>query len=101
RAAFAQVGDLYVADGHHRCAAASRVHAHRGDAASARFLAGIFPDDALRILAYNRVVHDLDGLDSDAFLARVGERFEIGPGTPVPARRGTFSMYLGGRWLGL
>jgi uncharacterized protein (DUF1015 family) len=96
--AFVEVGDLYVADGHHRSAAASRVHARRGDEASAWFLAGLFPDDALQVLAYNRVVHDLNGLSTDAFLDAVRQRFTIAPGGPRPARRGTFSMYLGGTW---
>ncbi len=96
--AFAELDALYVADGHHRSAAASRVHAARGDEASAWFLAGLFSADRLQVQAYNRVVDDLNGLDAAAFLAAVSERFEVGPGTPVPAERGTFSMYLGGVW---
>jgi uncharacterized protein (DUF1015 family) len=99
QAAFAAVPALYVADGHHRCAAASRVHAARGDAASAHFLAGLFPDDALYVMAYNRVVHDLNGLDPAAFRAAVLRDFEVvGSGEPVPPRRGTLTMYLAGAW---
>ena len=60
--AFAAVPALYIADGHHRSAAASRVAAERGGAGSSgRFLVGIFPDSEMRILAYNRVVGDLAG----------------------------------------
>ncbi|MCB9664397.1 MAG: DUF1015 domain-containing protein [Alphaproteobacteria bacterium] len=97
-AAFAELDALYVADGHHRSAAASRVHARRGDGSSAWFLAGLYPDDALQVLAYNRVVHDLAGHDVPGFLAAVSERFEVTLGGPVPERRGTFSMYLDGSW---
>lgn len=96
--AFTHVPRMYIADGHHRSAAASRVHANRGDAASAWFLAGIFPDSALMVLPYNRVVHDLHGLTDDAFLAAVDARFHRTPGAPVPADRQQFSMYFGGSW---
>lgn len=98
RAAFAELDALYVADGHHRSAAASRVHAARGDAASAWFLAGVFSADQLQVMAYNRVVADLNGLDAAGFLAAVRERFDVGPGAPRPTERGAFSMYLGGAW---
>ncbi|MCB9682474.1 MAG: DUF1015 domain-containing protein [Alphaproteobacteria bacterium] len=98
RDAFAELPALYIADGHHRSAAASRVHAHRRDAPSAWFLAGLFPDDALQVMAYNRVVHDLDGHTVDDFLAQVAARFTLTAGRPVPTRRGDFSMYLAGRW---
>jgi uncharacterized protein (DUF1015 family) len=101
REAFAALPALYVADGHHRSAAASRVHTRRGDAASATFLAGMFPDDHLQVLAYNRVVDDLNGHDAASFLAAVGARFVVTEGAPVPVRRGTFSMYLAGRWYSL
>lgn len=97
-AAFLEVPALYIADGHHRSAAASRVHAARGDEASAWFLAGLFPDDKLQVLAYNRVVHDLNGLDEDAFLARVDAAFTREPGPPVPTGRGTYAMYFQGTW---
>ena len=102
-AAFAQVPALYVADGHHRSAAASRVCAARqGAGTSGRFLAGLFPDSELEVLAYNRVVKDLNGRNPDAFLAAVSEHFEITQGVdPMPSERGRFTMYLAGRWIGL
>jgi uncharacterized protein (DUF1015 family) len=100
RAAFAEVDALYVADGHHRSAAASRVAAARGGSGtSGWFLAGIFPDSQLRVLAYNRLVHDLAGHDAASFRAAVSERFDVQPSdTPAPARRGCFTMYLDGAW---
>ncbi len=94
RDGFGDLDALYVADGHHRSAAASRVHQRRGDDASAWFLAGLFPDDHLRILAYNRVV---SGAPAD-LLDQVAASFDITPGVPVPARAGTFSMYFEGAW---
>ncbi|OGT89222.1 MAG: hypothetical protein A2514_09880 [Gammaproteobacteria bacterium RIFOXYD12_FULL_61_37] len=99
---------LYVADGHHRSAAASRVAAarraansgHTGEESYNYFLSVIFPHNQMRIMDYNRVVRDLNGLDEAAFLARVGERFTVqASDTPVkPARPAEFGMYLGGRW---
>jgi uncharacterized protein (DUF1015 family) len=97
--AFAAVDALYIADGHHRSAAASRVHARRGDAATAHFLAGLFPDDALQVMAYNRVVDDLNGATPDAFLGALAQHFEVSPAAdPVPHARGSFTLYLEGRW---
>jgi len=97
---------LYIADGHHRSAAASRVAAMRrgqgrpGEEGFEYFLSVIFPDDQMQILDYNRVVRDLNGLSVEAFLARVGERFDVQDSdTPVrPAATGEFGMYLDGRW---
>ncbi|MCB1762055.1 MAG: DUF1015 domain-containing protein [Gammaproteobacteria bacterium] len=99
---------LYVADGHHRSAAASRVAAARGsgvtplsaEAPHDYFLAVIFPHDQVQILDYNRVVRDLNGLDREQLLKRVGARFSIVPSaTPVkPVRHGEFGMYLPGQW---
>ncbi|MEC7946255.1 MAG: DUF1015 family protein [Myxococcota bacterium] len=99
-AAFSTVDALYIADGHHRSAAASRVSAARsGAGTSGWFLAGIFPDSQLQVLAYNRVVADLNGHDAPSFLAAVSERFEMGPASaPAPHRRGCFTMYLDGAW---
>ena len=98
--AFAGVEALYIADGHHRSAAASRVAAARGGGGtSGWFLAGIFPDSQLQVLAYNRAVADLAGRDAASFLAAVSERFEVTPtDAPAPDRRGCFTMYLGGAW---
>jgi uncharacterized protein (DUF1015 family) len=96
----AKLPALYVADGHHRSAAAVRVAEARGDAASAAFLAVIFPHDELTILPYHRLVADLGGLDLDALLARAGERFAVTPSAaPVqPAASTQFGLYSDGRW---
>lgn len=96
--AFGEVPKLYIADGHHRSAAASRVHANRGTDQSAFFLAGLYPADRLQVLAYNRVLHDLNGLTVAQFVAAVGERWTVLPGPPTPESRGELSMYLEGRW---
>jgi uncharacterized protein (DUF1015 family) len=100
-AVFDAMPNLYIADGHHRSAAASRVAAsQRGQASAQAFLAVIFPAQQMRILDYNRVVRDLNGLSPDAFLARVGERFAVTPaaGCVYPEKPGVVGMYLGGRW---
>lgn len=95
---------LYIADGHHRSAAAARVAAMRQNAGeSGHFLAVIFPHHQMRILDYNRVVKDLAGLTNDAFLARIEQDFVVSPSdSPVrPRRAGEFGLYLPGRWLRL
>lgn len=100
-AIFDAMPNLYIADGHHRSAAASRVAAsRRGQASAQAFLAVIFPAQQMRILDYNRVVRDLNGLSPDAFLARVSEHFAITPaaGRVHPEKPGVVGMYLGGRW---
>jgi uncharacterized protein (DUF1015 family) len=92
---------LYIADGHHRSAAASRVAAgRRGQASAQMFLAVLFPAHQMRILDYNRVVRDLNGLAPAEFLVRVGERFAVTPaaGRVHPDRPGVVGMYLGGSW---
>ena len=101
--AFAAVPALYVADGHHRSAAASRVAAARqGAGQSGRFLAGVCPDSELEILAYNRLVLDLNGHDVAGLLAAIAVDFELREGVdPVPLKRGELTMYLAGRWIGL
>ncbi len=102
--AFRGIDVTYVADGHHRSAAASRVAARRrarGAAAGAheRFMAVYFPHDQLQILAYHRVLLDLAGLAPDAFLARVRERFDVAStDEPLPGRPRTFGLLLEGRW---
>lgn len=99
RDAVAALPRLYVADGHHRSAAASRVHAKRKDEASSTFLAGLFADDQLRILPYQRVVHDLNGHTPDRLrdaIAAAG--FSLTEGATHPPAPGTFSMYLDGSW---
>lgn len=104
--AFDAMPALYIADGHHRSAAASRVSAARrgsGSAAPAAadgFLSVIFPAGKMKILDYNRVVRDLNGLSEDGFLDRVAERFAVVPAAEAvrPEGRAEFGMYLGGRW---
>ena len=98
---------LYIADGHHRSAAASRVAAARrgkGAPDSAEyFLAVIFPARQMRILDYNRVVRDLNGHSVENFLKAVAERCTVTPvdGRASPTRPGTFGMSLDGRWYAL
>ena len=107
-AAFDAMPALYIADGHHRTAAASRVAASRRAAAPRgsreagyeSFLSVAFPHHQLRILPYNRVVRDLNGLEREEFLRRVAARFSIAPsaGRVTPERRGVFGLYLPGQW---
>ncbi len=93
--AFRQVPELYVADGHHRSAAGTRIRAlrrdnnpdHTGEEPYNFFLSVIFPDDQMMILDYNRVVKDLVGLTPASFLERVGESFEVEPTTDGRPRR--------------
>jgi len=106
-AVFDAMPALYIADGHHRSAAASRVAAARRKAgveqASDYFLAVIFPHHEMKIMDYNRVVKDLNGLSADGFLARVAERYTVTPssGQVRPSRPGECGLYLPGRWLRL
>lgn len=106
--AFEAMPALYIADGHHRSAAASRVAAakraahpdDKGDAPYNYFLAVAFPSDTLQVLDYNRVVRDLNGHGKAAFLTRVEEAFSVEESaeTVSPARPGEFGMYLEGQW---
>jgi len=95
---------LYIADGHHRSAAASRVAAARRQEdrqlPSEHFLAVIFPHHQMKILDYNRVVKDLNGLKADEFLARLAEKFLVSPACDAvkPACPGEVGLYLPGRW---
>ena len=91
---------LYIADGHHRAAAAARVAAARGSGAASYFLTVLFPHHAMTILDYNRVLRDLNGHSPEELLAKLGERFVVAAsGQPVrPAARGEFGMVLAGRW---
>lgn len=103
-AAFDVMPALYIADGHHRSAAASRVAAARGARGeSAYFLAVIFPHHEMRIMDYNRVVKDLNGLNEADLIAAIGKNFAVAESrSPVrPAKPGEFGMYLKGRWLRL
>lgn len=109
---FSDIPALYVADGHHRTAAAALVGQerakanpnHTGEEEYNYFLAVIFPDDQLRIIDYNRVVKDLNGLTPEQFLVALGANFTIeekGAETYRPDRLHNFSMYLGGKWYSL
>ena len=96
---------LYIADGHHRAAAAARVARQRrgngaADANHESFLVVAFPHDDMRILDYNRVVRDTHGLSADELLERISGAFDIEPSrTPVaPDTPETFGMYLAGNW---
>lgn len=105
---FEKVEYLYIADGHHRSAAASRVAAlrhaqnpqHHGQEAYNYFLSVIFPDNQLRILDYNRVVRDLNGLTATQFLTCLTERFTVLPSVQAvkPQRNGEFGMFMANQW---
>src|SRR5215475_1457859 len=108
--AFGQIPLLYIADGHHRAKSASRARetlrsqnpAHTGDEEYNFFQCVIFPSDELHILAYNRVVKDLNHYSPEDFLKEVEAEFEITPDAdPRPTKHSHFSMYLMGRWYGL
>src|ERR1051325_9222565 len=105
--AFANVPYLYIADGHHRAASASRARADLkengfsfiGNEEYNFFQCVIFPDNQLKILPYNRIVRDLNGMSSDEFLTRVGEQFTVtDSASPVPRARGHWGMYLNAAW---
>ncbi len=96
---FAKMPALYIADGHHRSAAAARIY-QKGVADG--FLAVIFPHDQMNILAYNRCLKDLNGRTPEELLAALGRVFLIqAGGVPVPAAKHQLGLYLGGKWHGL
>jgi uncharacterized protein (DUF1015 family) len=104
-AALNALDGLYIADGHHRSAAAARVARARRAAGAAQashefFLAVAFPHDEMRILDYNRVVRDLAGLTVEEFIARVRSAFDVEPSAvPVtPPAPETFGMHVAGAW---
>ena len=108
--AFAAVPHSYIADGHHRSAGAARVGLakrqanpnHTGEEDYNWFPAVMFPQDQLKILPYNRLVTDLNGLHPEEFLVRVSHACRLSPSAPPsPTKPGQVSMYLGGHWLGL
>jgi len=108
--AFGAVPVTYIADGHHRAASAARVArlrrernpAHTGAEEYNWFLCVLFPASELKILPYNRIVLDLNGLTPAALLAKVKDLFGlVENANPSPARVGEVSMYLGGKWYGL
>ena len=107
-----QIDAFYVADGHHRTAAAARVGAekraqnpaHTGDEEYNFFMAVCFPESQLKIIDYNRVVRDLNGLTETQIIGKLGDDFDIlCKGTEIyrPESLHNFSMYLGGKWYSL
>lgn len=109
---FASIPYLYIADGHHRTAAAALVGAekakqnpnHKGDEEYNYFLAVCFPASQLKIIDYNRVVKDLNGLSDEEFLAKLKENFiveEKGDDIYSPSDLHNFSLYLSGKWYSL
>ena len=109
---FASIPALYVADGHHRTAAAARVGQekknqnpnHTGNEEYNYFLSVIFPDNQLKIIDYNRVVKDLNGLTAQQLIEKLGKSFEVkemGSEIYTPSKLHNFSMYLDGRWYSL
>ena len=110
---FAQIPAMYIADGHHRSAAAARVgeelrikNLELGikNAESDFFLAVCFPDNQLNIIDYNRVVKDLNGLTEEEFLNEISKDFDVecvGCNVYKPQRLHNFSLYLGGKWYSL
>jgi uncharacterized protein (DUF1015 family) len=97
--AFAAIDALYIADGHHRAASASRASAARhGAGESSRFVAVAFADAAMQVLPYNRVVADLGGRTPEGLIQAIRDVAPVSDGGPVPARRGEAAMFLAGRW---
>lgn len=107
--AFAGIGEIYIADGHHRAASAVRVGQMRreqhpgytGEEEFNYFLSVLFPDEQLMIMDYNRVIKDLNGLSEETFLEKMSELFDVekaGQEPVKPEGKGNFSMYLGGDW---
>lgn len=106
--AFAETPRTYIADGHHRCASAVKVALKRraenpdytGEEEFNYFLSILFPDDELKILPYNRVVRDLNGMTETAFLDQVKTKFDVTEAAEAvnPAEKGTCGMYLDGQW---
>lgn len=105
--AFDQVSSFYIADGHHRAAAAVRaakeLQAEQpGSAAdeASRFLAVLFPSTQLNVLGYHRVIHDLNGMRTDAFLENVRSIFSVSssPASVAPTQPGVAGMYIDGQW---
>jgi uncharacterized protein (DUF1015 family) len=105
---FREIDRLYVADGHHRSAAAARVaqeraHSnprHTGNEEYNYFLAVLFPHTQLQIMDYNRVVRDLNGQNTEAFLGEIRRNFEVQehPMQERPSRKGEYRMYLNHQW---
>lgn len=106
---FKKIGEIYIADGHHRAASAVKVGLKRreehpdydGTEEFNYFLSVLFPDEQLLIMDYNRVVKDLNGMTEAEFLTKVSEIFQVTPiesGEKKPIQKRCFSMYLGEKW---
>jgi uncharacterized protein (DUF1015 family) len=105
---FSQISHIYIADGHHRAAAAARIaerrrarnRNHTGNEEYNFFMAAVFSVEDLLIMGYNRVVKNLNGLYNKEYLEKVAERFEIIKAHKGrrPTRKGTFGMYFDGEW---
>jgi uncharacterized protein (DUF1015 family) len=97
---FSRIPLLFIADGHHRSAAAARVCVSRAAAGqSGGFLAVLFPEDAVQILPYHRVLRDLNGMDGEALLRALGGVGELAPGNEGrPRRQGEVGLYVDGSW---
>ena len=109
---FAAIPYLYIADGHHRTAAAAHVGEekakadpnHNGNEEYNYLLAVCFPQSHLKVMDYNRVVVDLNGNTEEEFLAKLGEKFiveDMGTEIYKPSKLHNFSLYLGGKWYSL
>lgn len=109
-AAFAGIGNIYIADGHHRAASAVKVGQKRreehpgytGEEEFNYFLSVLFPDDQLMIMDYNRVIRDMNGYSFQGFYREVKNRFDVteltGQEEKRPQERGSFTMYIEGHW---
>ncbi len=107
--AFESMDAIYIADGHHRCASATKVGLMRRERATEAnpdaeynfFLSVLFPDEELMIMDYNRVVKDLNGRTTEEFIEEISCKFdvkEVGADAYKPAKKGCFGMYLEGKW---
>ena len=110
KAAFSQINEIYIADGHHRCASAVKVGMKRraehpdytGEEEFNYFLSVLFQDHELYIMDYNRVLKDLNGLTNEDFLTEVSKCFDVtelgGEQDRHPVKKGSFTMYIDGKW---
>ena len=109
RKEFSQINEIYIADGHHRCASAVKVcqmrreknSKHTGSEEYNYFLSVLFPDEQLMIMDYNRVVKDLNGLSKEELLLKIEENFNVtrmGANQVSPKRKGEFGMYVENEW---
>ncbi len=94
----AEVSLLYIADGHHRAASASRARQQLGPGEADTFLAVAFPHNQMQVLPYNRTVKDLRGQRPGEWLEALNATHRVSPGPASPARKGEVSMFLAGQW---